>query len=362
MRGIRLWWRQPDHYDWLSGYLAARGLTAVTRYLLAVILFLLAVATLLMRWSPSGPATTAERVTSAAVTAVLVLVAAGYLWRWPDCRRSQLFSVLGTVALAAACLADSDPRAGMLGCAAFIGLAGYVGFFHSAPYLTLTLGISLTTAVVCAVRIALDGDAALAASKLMVMSGGILAVPFCGQVLVNWLSVDALRSSIDALTGLRNRRGFHRAARDLITGAAGDPDHSFTVVMLDLDAFKRANDTYGHAVGDMILIAVADSLRKAAGDVAVVGRIGGEEFVVADITPAGAAAEIAERLRAAVAATSWNITASVGVSTIGLTRVAGVTRELIDGLITAADTAMYEAKRAGGNQIRLSDTPISWLC
>lgn len=361
MRGIRLWWRQPDHYEWLSGYLAARGLTAVTRYILAAILTLLAVSTALMRLSPAGPDDPAERVTSAVVVAVLAVVAVGYLRRWPDRRRSQAYSVLGTVALSAACLADSDPRAGMLGCAAFIGLAGYVGFFHCARYLTLTLGISLATVTVCAARIAMDGDPAMAVSKLMVMSGGIIAVPFCGQVLVHWLSVDALRSSTDALTGLRNRRGFHRAARELLTGAAGDPDRCFTVVMIDLDAFKQANDTYGHAVGDTILIAVADSLRAAGGEDAVLGRIGGEEFLVATCTPQGRDGDMAERLRTGIAGTPWQVTASLGVASIGLTRVAGQARELIEGLITAADTAMYEAKRAGGNQIRHSEAPMSWL-
>ncbi|WP_422747792.1 GGDEF domain-containing protein [Mycobacterium sp. WMMD1722] len=361
MRGIRLWWRQPDHYEWLSGYLAARGLTGVTRYILAAILLLLAVSTALMRLSPAGPDDTAARVTSTVVIIALSVVAAGYLRGWPDRRRSQAFSVLGTVALSAACLADSDPRAGMLGCAAFIGLAGYVGFFHCARYLTLTLGISLTTAAVCAARVAMDGDPAMAAAKLMVMSGGILVVPFCGQILVHWLSVDALRSSTDALTGLRNRRGFHRAARDLLTGAAGDPDRCFTVVMADLDAFKQANDTYGHAVGDMILIAVADSLRAAAGEEAVLGRVGGEEFLVAICTAHAETTHTAERLRAGIAGTSWNVTASLGVASIGLTRVAGRTRDLIDGLIAAADIAMYEAKRAGGNQVRHSEAPMSWL-
>jgi diguanylate cyclase (GGDEF)-like protein len=110
-------------------------------------------------------------------------------------------------------------------------------------------------------------------------------VPFCIQVLVHWLSVDALRSSTDTLTGLRNRRGFHRATCDLIVGAAGDPKQCFTVVMVDLDAFKAVNDTHGHAVGDEILIAVADRLRKASHDDAVVGRIGGEESLVAETRP-----------------------------------------------------------------------------
>jgi GGDEF domain-containing protein len=77
--------------------------------------------------------------------------------------------------------------------------------------------------------------------------------------------------------------------------------------------------------------------------------------------PHGEAAATAERLREAIAATSWNITASLGVSSIGLTGIGVETRELISGLIAAADKAMQEAKRAGGNQIRHSDVPTSRL-
>ena len=360
MRRLRLWWAQPDHFDWLSAYLATRGLTAVTRYLLAAILSMLALATLLMMFSPSGPQGSSARVVSVAVIVGLLGIAVGYVWRWPKRRESRLFSVGGVFGIAVACLVDADPRAGMVGCAAFIGLTGYVGFFHCARYLLLTLLVSLVAAIVCAVRLAVAGDPALALSGLLVMGGGILAVPFCGQVLVHWLSVDALKSSTDALTGLHNRRGFHRAASDLIAGAAGDPARCFSVVMVDLDGFKAVNDTYGHAIGDMILIAVADSLRKAAGDGAVVGRLGGEEFVAADITPHGDVADNAERLRTAIAATSWKVTASLGVASVGLMRL-GDTRELISSLIAAADAAMYEAKRAGGNQIRHSEVPLPWL-
>jgi diguanylate cyclase (GGDEF)-like protein len=333
----------------------------VARYILAAILSMLAMATLLMMFSPSGPRDAFQQMVSVGVIVGLLAIAAGYVWRWPNRAQSQLFSIGGTFGIAAACLVDSDPRAGMLGCVAFIGLAGYVGFFHCARYLSLMLTISLATAVSCAVRVAVAGDPALALAGLLVMGGGILAVPFCGQVLVHWLSVDALKSSTDALTGLRNRRGFHRAASDLIAGAAGDSERCFTVVMVDLDAFKAVNDTYGHAIGDMILIAVADSLREAAGDGAVVGRLGGEEFLVAETTPHAEAAATAERLRTAIAATSWNVTASFGVSTVGLMQVGDDTRELIGGMINAADAAMYEAKRAGGNQIRHSDTPLPWL-
>lgn len=361
MRRIRLWWQQPDHYDWLSDYLASRGLTTITRYVLAAILTILAAATLLMVLSPSGPRDTATRWVSFAVVAGFLTISAGYVARWPNRVLSRVYSLVGTAGIAASCLVDSDPRAGMLGCAAFVGLTGFIGFFHSARDLALALTISLGTAVVCALRVAAEGDPALAASRLMVMTGGILAVPFCGQVLVHWLSVDSRKSSTDALTGLRNRRGFYRAAQQLLGDAAAGPQRCFTVAMVDLDGFKRVNDTYGHAVGDQILIAVADSLRRAGGVDTVLARVGGEEFLVAEITTRPEARATAERVRAAIAATSWRVTASVGVTNIALEDMSEHTRETIDGLVVAADAAMYEAKRAGGNQIRHADAPMSGM-
>ena len=87
--------------------------------------------------------------------------------------------------IAAICVIESDPRSGMLGCAAFGGLAGYVAFFHSARLLVFTLGSALGTALVCAARIAVAGDTSMAAAALLVLSTGILAVPFCGQIFVH---------------------------------------------------------------------------------------------------------------------------------------------------------------------------------
>ena len=83
--------------------------------------------------------------------------------------------------------------------------------------------------------------------------------------------------------------------------------------------------------------------------------------MVAEVGTLPEANVTAERVRAAIAATSWRVTASLGVSSIALTELREFTREMIDGLMVAADTAMYEAKRAGGNQIRHADTPMTWL-
>jgi diguanylate cyclase (GGDEF)-like protein len=356
MRWIGVWWRQPDHYDWLSDYLAARGLKPFVRYILVAILATLVAATLLMLTSPSGPHTVPQRAVAVGVIVSLSAVALVWLLSWPTRVQSEIFSIAGALGIATICVIESDPRSGLLGCAAFGGLAGYVAFFHSARHLVFTVITALGTAVVCAARIAVAGDASMAAANLLVLSAGILAVPFCGQILVHWLSIDALKSSTDPLTGLRNRRGFYRSASRLL--AANERALCLSVVMVDLDHFKRINDTYGHATGDRILVAVADNLRRIGGDGTVVARVGGEEFLVAETIGTREALTIAETLRLAIAATPWGVTASLGVSGIRLSSGnENLDRQTIERLVETADAAMYEAKRAGGNQVRHVDVP-----
>ncbi|QNI09059.1 GGDEF domain-containing protein [Mycobacterium kubicae] len=356
MRSIGVWWRQPDHYDWLSEYLAARGLQPFVRYLLVAILTTLAAATSLMLVSPSGPQTQVARGIAVAVVVCLAAMALVWLLSWPTPIQSKLFSIVGAAGIALICVIERDPRSGMLGCAAFGGLAGYVAFFHSARLLVATLATGLGTAAVCAARIAVAGDASMAAAKLLVLSAGILAVPVCGQVLVHWLSVDALKSSTDPLTGLRNRRGFYRAASKLV--ASDGPTVCLSVAMVDLDNFKRFNDTHGHATGDRMLVAVADTLRNIGGAQTVIARVGGEEFLVAETTAGKDVLRTAEAIRAAIAATSWGVTASLGVSSVQLPSHDKSGRQVIERLVEAADTAMYVAKRAGGNQVRHAVLPV----
>ena len=360
MRWIIVWWRQPDHYDWLSEYLAARGLKSFIRYLMVAILATLAVATLLLLISPSGPRLGTQHAIAMTVIFSLIAIALVWLVTWPTQLQSQLFSIVGAVGIAAVCLIEGDSRTGILGCAAFGGLSGYVAFFHSARMLVFTLGTAVTTAGLCAARIASAGDAPMAMAGLLLLGAGILTVPVCGQILVHWLSVDALKSSTDPLTGLRNRRGFYRSASKLLSADSGA--QHLSVSMIDLDSFKRINDTYGHATGDRILVAVADSLRQFGSGGTVIARVGGEEFLIAHHADGHQALQVAEAIRLMIAAAPWGVTASLGVSTIRLSpRDDTLNRQIIEDLVESADTAMYEAKRAGGNQIRHASDPVPRL-
>jgi two-component system, cell cycle response regulator len=145
----------------------------------------------------------------------------------------------------------------------------------------------------------------------------------------------------------RLRQEFERAAR------MGEP---VSILFMDLDNFKLVNDTWGHAVGDLVLREFADRVRPAVRSYDVLVRRGGEEFVL--IMPGGNlvdAQEVAERIRVGVCES--NIEAGEGVSiaqTVSIGAAEWNRQEDPDGLDRRADGAMYEAKRAGRNKVVLA--------
>jgi diguanylate cyclase (GGDEF)-like protein len=161
----------------------------------------------------------------------------------------------------------------------------------------------------------------------------------------------------DAKTGLLNAAAWQREADTELSRAqrAGDP---LALLLVDLDHFKRVNDTYGHLVGDQVLVGVASTLCNQLRDYDIVGRFGGEEFVV--LLPGADTVEacrVAERLRSRVRRLaipaedgSVAVTVSVGVS---LLRTHG--EDLIE-LLAAADLALYRAKESGRDRVCLPAT------
>ncbi|MFN8122320.1 MAG: diguanylate cyclase [Thermoleophilia bacterium] len=154
----------------------------------------------------------------------------------------------------------------------------------------------------------------------------------------------------DPLTGLHNRRAFEEQLARRVAHAIRH-DANLAMVIIDIDHFKRVNDTHGHQVGDMVLIEVAHRLARVCREEEPVARLGGEEFVwLLPDTDAGEAVHAAERARTAVAAEPF---AEVG----GITISAGVT-DLhcgIDakGLYRLADLALYAAKADGRNRVEV---------
>ncbi|MBV8035022.1 GGDEF domain-containing protein [Roseateles sp.] len=159
----------------------------------------------------------------------------------------------------------------------------------------------------------------------------------------------------DVLTGLHNRRHAEFALPLLVEGArmAGQV---ISVAALDVDHFKKINDTHGHAVGDAVLQQLAQLLRHRLRSADLMARIGGEEFlaVLVGIAPPQAA-EICERLRLAVVEHDWAaITPGLVVRiSVGIAGGALQPQQQGDSLLNRADRALYAAKRGGRNRVHV---------
>lgn len=157
----------------------------------------------------------------------------------------------------------------------------------------------------------------------------------------------------DPLTALGNRRQLERLLPQLLQAAA-DEHRSFTVALVDIDHFKEINDDFGHAVGDAVLIDLAEVFLRYADDDDLVIRYGGDEIVIVmPDTRGDAAFDRCERIRRHVVQHEWSGVPSDRPITISI-GVASAPPHDADGLLREADRTLYRAKRAGRNLVRMA--------
>src|SRR6201996_2678436 len=177
------------------------------------------------------------------------------------------------------------------------------------------------------------------------------------DITADRLATESLRqqAETDPLTGLANRGVFQARYREVV----GDSlNHGFAsaLVLIDLDGFKKLNDTFGHLAGDASLCETAQRLRRAFHHVGLVARLGGDEFAVilrAPTDPARVARVLQQTVTMLSRPLFWNglpleVGASIGAALIGRPH-----RRQIVELFAEADVALYEAKAAGRNRVHL---------
>ena len=234
---------------------------------------------------------------------------------------------------------------------------------HGFPLLLLCADLIVSAIVEVARGLAVSPLIAEDREQLMLYNAiGLLATVglVIGQALAMLLLLQdrALRQierliEVDVLTGLLNRRGFDERLRRLMQ--RGDA-HPPVLALLDVDHFKRINDTHGHAVGDAVLSGIGERLRETLRPLDLAVRLGGEEFAVIWVqAEAGGEARLGERLRDAVGAEAFATTAgpvAVTVS-VGVARAHGA-NEAPEAVFSRADAALYAAKRSGRDRVELA--------
>jgi diguanylate cyclase len=168
----------------------------------------------------------------------------------------------------------------------------------------------------------------------------------------------------DPLTNLLNRRGFERKVGD-VANSIPDGFVGSSLLMIDIDKFKLINDKFGHLVGDQVINTIAGVLHAGVKGQDIVGRFGGDEFVVLlPATDIEGAAALAENLRRSVGLAriqSWHagVRKFTDPISISLGVAAGVPGEQLEALILRADTALREAKQLGRNRVIGAAEPVA---
>lgn len=243
------------------------------------------------------------------------------------------------------------------------GIDSHAAFWLAIPVVTLparfgmrglAAGVLFTASLLLVVTLVPAADPADSPQvyKTIYLAAALLAVAVLSTALMRSDVDHRTDAVIDGLTGMLNRRALAQRLDELAAQARVSA-LPVSVIVADLDHFKRVNDLHGHAVGDAVLVDVAYRLRKELRAFDLAYRLGGEEFLV--VLPGADAHEgvvIAERLREAVASEpigGLDITMSFGV--------AGSRGAIFDHerVLAAADAALYEAKAAGRDRVAIED-------
>ena len=349
--GLAAAWAEPDQFEWVTSFLNERGLLTWARRALAMVAASAAMIPAVGLVSERG--SLMFLVVQLAGRTLAATMAVCWLIRWPTRRLSLAVAVLGLIGIAIWSQAQRNVEQSVPICMAAAITGGYTAFFHGFRIMIINFTITFMLNAVTAYRLAAVTQALSAARAFWFIWLFNLVVPLSAWAASRAVRTYATRANQDSMTGLLNRRAFTTAVLADLALRASEAADALTIVMVDLDNFKKLNDTHGHIVGDKTLVTVADLLRSHAGERATVCRAGGEEFLIA-LTGSSScirlwAAQVCEQ----IAALSPPVTASVG--TVSVERADAplpATAEFVEQLINEADYAMYGAKHGGGNRAR----------
>lgn len=275
---------------------------------------------------------------------------------------SRRVAVYCAIALPSIFLLDVSQPLGFAGGMPYVALP-LLGLLSRSP--RAVLGLAVLGSILTAVGQYLS---AAAAPTIVVLSNRAMIVVLIwavsGMAIRHLLLGERLRASLareahrDPLTDLYNRR-FVFEAMETELKRFRRYGESFALILIDVDHFKRVNDTLGHCAGDAALRQIAETCVQSVRETDVVGRFGGEEFIIVmPHTNAEAARQVAERIRRSIGRQrfSWQQKSAAITISLGVAEVQGESASFNE-LIRVTDEALYAAKRAGRNRVVVADTP-----
>lgn len=356
--GTRDWRRGGDHYYWLTAYLASHDLQRRTCAAIACIILGLGAIGPILSFGVLGPRSSGGRVAEIVVAGCCVAMA--LLWlrpSWPSRRASQACVVVGTVCIAVSCAIVPSHLVGLLGATAYAALGSFVALFHSIRLLAFTWAVAAGVIGYLAVRLSEDDVPMAVATVLLIALVNGFAV-FASRLVIRLIANDTIHGELEPVTGLFTRDGFYEQVATLIGARNRNDDRRLVVVIVNLDNHALLADMHGAARAVRVRVAIARSLRETARRDAVIAHPGDAEFWIADLFTQADPHPLAERIRGGVAGAHTGVTASVGVVCTPLAPLAALpAHDVMEELLTVAQTAMFEARRAGGNQTRAAIDP-----
>lgn len=288
-----------------------------------------------------------------------------FLWfagRIKGGRALKLYGLWADIGTASTVIAYSSPNTALFGAVLFVATGAYFTYFLDYRWLTFHLAFT-TTFVIALTVLGLTNNEYSATSVIArtdIVLCAVIFIPATIQLSWRQLLSRATGSKVDALTGLLNRRGLWEMSEH-IWSVASVNRVDIAVAVVDIDKFKAVNDTFGHEVGDAVIIRTGTRLQAHVNGFGYAARTGGEEFTVVMIgTPYGLRKRIATLPKAVVSTSDSPLsTVSVGAATLPfIPHQEEFDYNEFSRAIIAADHLMYEAKAAGGNAANTAPTTV----
>lgn len=304
------------------------------------------------------------------IAGALIVIATGLFQKLPG--KARWMPLMAKVRLAVA-VVTAVIAASMLDTGFGFGVAGLVAIFLTGPYVAIdSRDLLQTNVLLMAVLVPAVLALGLPAFDMVGTAVFVLLAVAVSTLLGRVLETSNRRAfaleqelhhdaRTDSLTGLANRRAMEERGRVELKLAkrSGAP---VSVILADLDHFKAINDRHGHKAGDAALVIVASVLRAALRESDALGRWGGEEFIaVLPATGAAGAREVAERMRSAIEATTFDGPQQRATISAGVTTSKQIDDPALewDLLIKEADRRLYRAKHDGRNRVVFDADPAA---